>query len=33
MFSMKQIFMQWNNGGRALNAMAFDGIFVEDKGK
>lgn len=33
MFSMKQIFMQGNNGVEALNAMAFDGIFWEDKGK
>ena len=33
MFSMKQIFMQWNNGGKVLNAMAFDGVFLEDKGK
>lgn len=33
MFSMQQIVMQWNKGGKALNAMAFDGVFLEDKGK
>lgn len=31
MFSMKQTFMQWKKGGKALNAMAFDGIFWKIK--